>query len=155
MKRNDSMDYYLIYKAPLLITKTGVNFIKKYLLNPLSSCLILLLYMNLSYGNELYFLCGPDEDGCYDGIYQYCACIPYDEDYANTPYCFNFDELICTPLSHTPNCDPTLIFKNQTSCLGMIYQSTSEPGCTITTHSFCLENNTSICDPNGRPESCR
>jgi hypothetical protein len=114
----------------------------------------LLLLAHSSYSSELYFLCGPDEDGCYEGIYQYCTCTPYNDIEANNLYCFDFDNLTCTPLSQTPNCAPSLIYRNQGECLATIFQSEATPPCTIKTHSFCMEHHTSICDPNGQPDSC-
>lgn len=124
-------------------------------LSPTLSLLLLLFSsMNNGYASNRYFLCGPDEDGCYEEISQYCACIPYDDLEAGRPYCLNFNEMTCTPLSQTPNCDPAFIFQNQGSCLATIYQSEPRPPCSVTTRSYCLEHHTSICDKNGRPESC-
>lgn len=114
----------------------------------------LFFYINISYCSELYFLCGPDEDGCYEEIAQYCACIPHDDEYANRPYCFNFNALTCTPLSLTPNCSSDFTFANQGECLAMIYQSMSKPPCPLTTKKACLLHNTSICAQNGNPDSC-
>ncbi|MDI9818690.1 MULTISPECIES: hypothetical protein [unclassified Legionella] len=117
-------------------------------------CLGLFCYSAASYSQEQYFLCGPDEDGCFEDVYQYCACIPYNEKEANKPYCLNFDELTCNPLSQVPDCDPGFVYRDQGSCLAVIYQSIAEPPCPLTTKSFCLENHTSICNEDGRPESC-
>lgn len=114
----------------------------------------LFTWVHASYSSELYFLCGPDEDGCYEGIYQYCTCTPYNDTEANNPYCLDFDKLSCAPLSQTPHCDPSLIYRNQGECLATIFQSEATPPCTIKTHSFCMEHHTSICDTYGQPESC-
>ncbi|CAM2981456.1 hypothetical protein LEAN103870_11625 [Legionella anisa] len=119
--------------------------------------LFMLLYFMMitpSYCSDRYFLCGPDEDGCYPDIYQYCACIPYNDWEASSPYCLDFDKLTCTPLSQTTHCDPGLIFKNQGECLATIFQSEPRPPCKITTHQFCIENHTPICDKTGQPKSC-
>ncbi|VEG90285.1 hypothetical protein [Legionella spiritensis] len=119
-------------------------------------CFVILTGMiRATYGSDRYFLCGPDEDGCYDGIYQYCACIPYDDLTGDQPYCLDFNLLTCTPLSRVPDCPASLTFKNQGECLGTIFQSEPLPPCPLTTHSFCLEHHISICDSNGQPDSCR
>ncbi len=119
--------------------------------------LFMLLYFMMitsSYCSDRYFLCGPDEDGCFPDIYQYCVCIPYNDWEANSPYCLDFDKFTCIPLSQTMHCDPGLIFKNQGECLATIFQSEPRPPCKITTHQFCIENHTPICDKMGQPKSC-
>lgn len=116
--------------------------------------ILLLTLINPGYSSDRYFLCGPDEDGCFPDIYQYCACIPYNELEANSPYCLDFSMMTCIPLSKSPYCSPSFIFKNQGECLATIYQSEPLPPCKITTRAFCLENKTSICDPDGQPQSC-
>ncbi|WP_245183391.1 hypothetical protein [Legionella israelensis] len=121
----------------------------------ISAGICLLFFVNINYASERYFVCGPDEDGCYKDIYHYCACIPYDDEHAQTPYCLDFNKLTCSPLEQVPDCDPGMIYKNQGSCLATIFQSESEPPCPVRNHSFCLENDMAICDANGRPESCR
>ncbi|KTC91740.1 hypothetical protein [Legionella cincinnatiensis] len=119
--------------------------------------LFIILYLMITipcYCNSRYFLCGPDENGCFSDIYRYCACIPYNDWEANNPYCLDFDKLICTPLSQTMHCDSALIFKNQGECLATIFQSEPTPPCQITTHQFCVEHHTPICDKTGQPNSC-
>ena len=108
-----------------------------------------------SYSSDRYLLCGPDEDGCFKGMYQHCFCIPYNDLEANNPYCLDFNALKCTPLSKTPNCAPHFTYKNQSECLATIFQSEPTPPCTMTTHIFCLQEHTMICDPNGQLDSCK
>ena len=118
--------------------------------------LIALLFSTMSFANPLYWLCGPDEDGCSeDGDYEYCACVPYNETNANKPYCLNFDELSCAPLAQNPNCNQHFIFKNQTSCLATIFHSIPDNPCTLTTASFCMEHHPALCDESGTPSSCK
>lgn len=114
----------------------------------------LFVLISTTYSSDRYFLCGPDEDQCYDRIYQYCSCIPYNDVEANNPYCLDFDKMTCTPLSQSPGCYPMFIYKTQGECLATIFQSSPIPSCTITTRAFCLEHHSSICDPNGHPNSC-
>lgn len=114
----------------------------------------LLSLATLSYSSNRYFICGSDEDGCFAGMYQDCFCIPYNDIEANNPYCLNFDQLKCIPLSQSTNCPPHFIHKNQGECLATIFQSEPTPPCAVTTHSFCLKEHTSICDPNGQLNSC-
>ena len=114
----------------------------------------ILFIVSSSYSSHRYFLCGPDEDGCYEGIYQYCSCILYNDIEANNPYCLNFDTLTCTPLSQVAYCNPSFIHKNQCECLATIFQSEPTPPCHVTTLSFCLKEHSGICDPNGQPDSC-
>lgn len=104
---------------------------------------------------EKYLLCGPDEDGCYRGIYPWCSCIPYDELHGGEPYCLDFDELRCHPLSAMPGCSRSHIFADQASCLGVIFQSEPKPGCKMTTRSFCERYHIPYCDMDGYLESCR
>ena len=83
--------------------------------------------MNASSANPLYFLYGPDEDGCFDDRHEYCACIPYDDVQAEQPYCLNFDKLTCLPLSKTPECNLNDQYVNQSTCLATLYQSEDTP----------------------------
>ena len=103
---------------------------------------------------ERYFLCGPDEDRCYDGIYEYCSCIPVNEAEWNKAFCLNFDEMSCKPLSQVPDCDSNFIYKTQGACLGVIFQSEANPPCPTTSRSFCEEHDSLICDKEGHPDSC-
>lgn len=107
-----------------------------------------------SQASDRYFICGPDEDGCFDDMHQYCACIPYDDLNAERPYCLDFDNLTCRPLSKTPDCKPAHIYKNQGECLATIFQSEPEPPCAVTTHARCLEGHSAFCPPDGQPDSC-
>ena len=104
--------------------------------------------------SDRYFICGPDEDGCLEGMYHYCFCIPYDDIEANTPYCLDFDKLKCTPLSKTPNCNSHFVYRNQGECLATIFQSEPTPPCTLTTHSFCIKEHAIICGSSGQLDSC-
>src|SRR5690242_4772814 len=99
-----------------------------------------ILFTSVSYGDPLDFLCGPDEDGCFKGEYQYCACIPENVKAAGKPFCLDFNKMTCAPLADVPNCDPEMIFKNQGSCLATIFQSEPEPPCPLKTQTFCKQN---------------
>lgn len=114
----------------------------------------LFFFIAFGYCSDLYILCGPDEDGCYDKIAQWCVCIPYDEQEGNQPYCLDFDLLRCTPLREQPNCRSNFTFKNQASCVAAIFQSGSEPPCPLTTRDYCIQHHTPFCDMDGRLESC-
>lgn len=116
--------------------------------------LILLLFFNNSFAEQRYFLCGSDEDGCLMENVQYCACIAYDELHANKPYCLDFNKMRCEPLVNVAHCDPDNIYENQSQCLATIYQSEPEPGCPMTTQSFCIKNHTPICNSDGDVNSC-
>ncbi|CDZ77677.1 hypothetical protein BN59_01967 [Legionella massiliensis] len=134
----------------------------KFFKSKLSYDLVLIFFLTLNLIGfsgavraEKYLLCGPDEDGCYRDIYVWCSCIPYDELHGEQPYCLDFDELRCHPLSSMPGCSPSLTFKNQASCLGVIFQSEPTPGCKKTTRMFCERYRIPNCDMDGYPESCR
>lgn len=116
---------------------------------------LIILVSGTTYSDEPYIMCGPDEDGCYADIYQYCTCTPYNQEYGQEPYCLDFDKLTCEPLSKVPNCDPHMIQKNQQSCLATIFQSTPNPPCPMRSKDFCIQHHMSLCDKEGRPESCR
>jgi len=107
------------------------------------------------HASDKYFICGSDGDACDPGHAKYCACIPYNESNAAKPYCLNFDEMSCTPLSQTPDCPHDFIYKNQGECLSTIYNSTPLPPCAVTTLKFCLDEQSAICDENGQPDSCK
>src|SRR5580704_14066758 len=98
----------------------------------------LLLFHNMSYAEPRYYLCGPDEDGCLLDQAQYCACIPLDEDNFSQPYCLDFDNLRCEPLSKVSGC--LLTFSDQGRCLATIHQSEPEPPCSVTSLTFCQQN---------------
>lgn len=115
----------------------------------------LVFFATPSYSSDRFFLCGPDEDGCFEGMYPSCFCIPYNDIEANAAYCLDFNELKCTPLSQTTHCNSYLIYKNQSECLATIFQSEPRPPCTITTLSFCIQEHTIMCDPSGQLSSCQ
>lgn len=130
----------------------------KYKTNQLQSNFILtfyglFFYISCSFSSELYFLCGPDEDGCFEGEYKYCACIPLDNE-ANTPHCLDFTTLRCTPLSETALCLPHLTFKNQGDCIATMFHSTPTTPCRVKTRDFCIEQHIEFCDHNGEPNNC-
>ena len=106
-----------------------------------------------SYSSDLYFLCGPDEDGCFEDDYSSCACVPHDTE-AYTAHCLDMKNLRCTPLSQVTNCPSHLIFKNQGDCVATIFHSTPRKPCRIKTRSFCIENHITFCDRNGDPYNC-
>lgn len=107
-----------------------------------------------SFAADRYLLCGPDEDGCPENGYQYCACIPYNEIAAAEAFCLDFDLFTCKPLSKSPDCDPNMIYKDQAHCLAVIYQSNDASPCSLTTGRFCKEHHSYICDEDGLPQSC-
>ena len=109
--------------------------------------------LSCSYAAKLYFLCGPDEDGCFAEDYSACACIPQDPE-PNQPYCLNFNTLLCTPISAAANCPSRLIFKDQAHCLSTIFQSMPEPVCETHTLDFCREHHIQFCAGNGEPKNC-
>lgn len=114
---------------------------------------LLCCVITTSYSSDLYFLCGPDEDGCFEDDYSSCACIPHDSE-AYTPHCLDTRNIRCTPLSQAPNCSRNLIFKNQGDCLATIFHSTPTTPCHIKTRSFCIEHRIPFCDQNGDPYNC-
>ena len=126
---------------------------KRYLL--LITTGTILFFSNMTLADEPYWLCGPDEDGCPEDGYQFCVCIPHHKTEAYQPYCLDFDELSCTPLTQKPNCNSRFIFQNQTSCLATIFHSIPDKPCTLTTQSFCTEHGTAFCDESGKPNTCK
>ena len=128
----------------------------------LSLCFIFIRYGGLwitlslpCYASDRYFLCGPDEDGCFEESYSSCICIPVDPMNSEAPYCLDFDDLKCTPLSTRPDCSPKLTFNNQNECLATIFQSEPTPPCSFTTLEFCLQKHMMICDPTGQLGRCK
>ncbi|MCA0404393.1 MAG: hypothetical protein LCH30_11505 [Proteobacteria bacterium] len=117
--------------------------------------IFLTIVPNLAFANLDYFLCGPDEDGCYPEIYEHCLCIPSHPQNANKPYCLDFSSLICTPLAETKDCDEDLIYTNQASCLAVIFHSTEHPPCMRQSKQFCKEHHSYFCNEGGNPESCK
>lgn len=111
-------------------------------------------YSNSALSDNLYYLCGPDEDGCYEGIYQYCACIPQNPIQFNTPFCFDFDKRTCKPISEVKDCDTHFVFQDQATCLAVMFQSTPKPPCLLTTEAFCREHQSYLCEADGYPSSC-
>ena len=113
-----------------------------------------LLFIGTSDASQHYFLCGPDEDGCYPGEYPYCLCMPYDGALASQPYCLNFDNISCVPLSLMPNCPHVDIFNNQSDCLATAFQSEPDPPCPLKTKAFCIKHHVPLCPPDGGEDSC-
>lgn len=100
-----------------------------------------------------YFLCGPDEDGCQADDYQYCVCMPYDEGTANSPYCLDFSDVSCVPLTERPDCGS--IFKNQSDCVAAAFQSETTPPCPVHSESFCLKHHVPLCQADASVSTCR
>lgn len=107
--------------------------------------LILALLCNHAYCSDSYYLCGSDEDGCWD--YRSCACIPAQN--IDTPFCLDLDTLSCSPLAQKPDCYPLFIHKNQSECLATLFQSEPTPPCTLVSETFCIEHHILICDAEG------
>ncbi len=122
-------------------------------LSPLLVLNGLLFYMVSSFSSELYFLCGPDEDGCFEGEYKYCACIPHDAT-PNTPHCLDFNTITCKPLSEASNCRPDRVFKNQGDCIATMFHSTPTTPCRVKTRDFCIQQHIIFCDHNAEPSNC-
>ncbi len=120
----------------------------------ISLCAALIGLSQAGYSNERYVICGPDEDGCFEGAYQYCACIPYNEEHSGQAYCMDFDNMTCKPLSEVKDCRRSDTYKNQESCLAMVYQSMERPPCKISTRTFCEEKGMNFCDADGNPDTC-
>ncbi len=115
--------------------------------------LAVLLHLSCSYADPMYFLCGPDEDGCFADDYSACACIQEDHEYKQ-PHCLNFATLQCKPLSAEPNCQTRFIYKDQAHCLSTIFQSMPDPVCQTQTLDFCQRHHIQFCDNNGDPHNC-
>ncbi len=105
--------------------------------------------------NELYYLCGPDEDGCPAGFEEYCTCTPLNNHQRTKPYCLDFDNMTCEPLSAVSDCSAQHTFKDQGSCLATIFQSEPTPPCKMVTKLFCEDHHVAMCDAKGNPESCQ
>lgn len=118
--------------------------------------LVGLLFHSISYADSRYFLCGPDEDGCFEDQVQHCACVPYDEVNYNKAYCLDFidNSKRCEPLSKIPDCSPYYIYKDQGECLAALFQSEPIPPCRTTTLAYCQQNHAWICEGNGDPRTC-
>lgn len=106
--------------------------------------LLLFFSTSFAYAEPRDFLCGPDEDGCPSDGYEYCLCIPVDEENAKTPFCLDFDKMDCLPLKNAPHCQASLIYPDQGACLATLLQSESEPACPIVPHHFCEEHGVKI-----------
>ena len=100
-------------------------------------CLILMVLVT---ADNQYFLCGPDEDGCYPGIYQWCMCIRKHPTLAATPYCMDFDSLSCQPATAMPQCPVADLRPTQSNCVATLFQSEPEPACPLVDESFCRDN---------------
>lgn len=121
----------------------------------LAAGLGLSLFCETGLAADDYLVCGPDEDGCYKNIYQYCNCIPVNKQEGNKPYCLDFDEMRCQPLEQVPDCITSLIFKDQASCVSTVFQSGPKPTCPIKPKAFCQQHNMNLCDEDGHPGSCK
>lgn len=115
----------------------------------------LCFFINLSFAQGKDFLCGPDEDGCSPGEYQWCLCMPYDGALASHPYCLHFENLSCVPLSQSPDCPRPYIFKDQGTCLAVAFQSEPEPPCPLVNEKFCREHHIAICQKDGGEGTCQ
>ncbi|MCC5791469.1 MAG: hypothetical protein JJT82_02510 [Legionellaceae bacterium] len=124
------------------------------LLSTLIFAATLQLSPQVHYSNSLYFLCGPDEDGCSEAMSQHCFCIPYHTVHANTAWCLDMESLSCTPLAQVKHCEPGFQYPSQGHCLAVIFQSTSEPPCRVTSFAYCMENNSYFCEENGQLDRC-
>lgn len=115
----------------------------------------LCLLVSAGFAAQKYFLCGPDEDGCYPSIYPYCLCMPYDGILATQAYCLDFDNVSCVPLSLMPNCPSGDIIKNQSQCLATAFQSEPDPPCPLKTKKFCVKHHVPLCQKDGGEDSCK
>lgn len=104
--------------------------------------------------SDEFLLCGPDEDGCYEDISQWCACIPYDRNYGENAFCFDFDKRTCKPLHEVPGCIQRFIFPNQATCLATLFQSSPHHPCEQVSREYCVSHKTPVCAPDGHPGSC-
>lgn len=120
---------------------------ERFLLLKQISLFFLLLLGGFCFANDLYFLCGPDEDGCFEDDYSACVCIPHDEA-AYTPHCLDFERLICVPLLEMPTCRADHIFKNQGDCVATLFHSTPTTPCRVKTYAFCIEHQIHFCEYN-------
>lgn len=108
---------------------------------------VFIFCVSATQANKLYFLCGPDEDGCFDDDYTSCACLPQDAE-PGMPHCLDFNELRCIPLSQTAHCNPLYVFKTQGDCLASMFHSTQTTPCHLKPRSFCIQNHIQFCDYN-------
>ncbi len=113
---------------------------------------LLLIVQNCFSESPLYYLCGPDEDGCPEGNEQYCACIPVSANAAQ-PYCYPADWKSCVLFKEGSDCD--LKFDNQAMCVASLFQSEPEPACQLVSQSFCKAHSVPICDESGNLDSCK
>ena len=111
------------------------------------------LYASTSYSEGLYFLCGPDEDGCFEDNYSACACVLQDHD-ANSPHCLDFTTIRCIPASQMTHCPAHSLFKNQGDCIATIFHSTQTTPCHVKSQVFCIQHHIQFCDDNGDPRHC-
>ncbi|OGT65965.1 MAG: hypothetical protein A3J38_10305 [Gammaproteobacteria bacterium RIFCSPHIGHO2_12_FULL_45_9] len=103
-----------------------------------------------------YFLCGPDEDGCFDepDYYRFCACIPQDPISFAEPYCLSWDKMACVPMNKT-DCKNGVSFNTQSACVATLFQSEPTPPCPIKSEHFCKEHAVPICNAEGQTYSCK
>lgn len=111
--------------------------------------LALLLIQNAYAEPSSYFLCGSDEDGCFEGQEQYCACIPVSAT-QDQPYCLDSDNQTCKPVAQQPDCSKKyIILPNQSDCLATMFQSEAYPPCKIVSQAFCDTHPVYRCDETG------
>jgi hypothetical protein len=118
---------------------------------------VILIFFSLvgeATASELYYVCGPNEDGCNAFNRPYCLCMPYDGVQASTSYCLDFNDVSCAPLAHKPNCPSSDVFKDQANCLAVAFQSMPTPPCKLRPKSFCLKNKMSMCGKDGGQDTC-
>ncbi len=117
--------------------------------------MIILFFSGAAQAAGLDFLCGTDEDGCFPDHYDYCICMPYDSETANQPYCLNFNNLSCVPLSSKPDCRGGEIYGDQATCLAVAFQSEPTPVCPLKTEQFCRDHAVPLCEKDGGMNTCR
>jgi len=114
---------------------------------------ITLFLIQNAYAQSSYFLCGPDEDGCFEGQEQYCACIPVSSE-QEQPYCLDLDNRTCKPVAQQIDCsEKHIVLPNQGDCLATMFQSVPNPPCKIVTQSFCDTHQVYKCDESG--DNCK
>lgn len=120
----------------------------------MASIALLSSVIHISFASDRYFLCGPDEDGCFLSDPASCLCMPYDDGLENTPYCMNFNDLTCKPMAEVHQCSQGEVVKNQSDCLATLFQSEAEPACPTVSKSFCEIHHVGLCKKDSDPYSC-
>ena len=106
-----------------------------------------LLFTQSCVAETTYFLCGPDEDGCFQekDYYRFCVCIPQDPIAFAKPYCLDWDKRACIS-TEKDDCHHGVTFHTQSECIAAFFQSEPHPPCQLKTRAFCEENHVRICD---------